>query len=190
ANLGMAAAAAGLAWYVGAGATSTVPIFAFMMVIGTGRAFAGPATRSMPADLLPPARLPWYTVRSSGTFQIAAATGPVTVGFLYDANRTLAFVVPAVLWVVAAAFLATLPDPRAAIAERSGRPLSRPGLRDAMEGLHFLRETPLVLGLISLDLFGVLFGGAVFLLPAIAKEQLGVGAVGLGWLRAAVGIGA
>ena len=66
----------------------------------------------------------------------------------------------------------------------------REGLRDAMEGLRFVRSEPVLLGAISLDLVAVLFGGAVALLPAIAEDRLGVGAVGLGWLRAAVGIGA
>ena len=56
--------------------------------------------------------------------------------------------------------------------------------------LRFIRRRPVLLGAISLDLFAVLFGGAVALLPAIAKDRLGVGAVGLGWLRAAGGIGA
>ena len=60
----------------------------------------------------------------------------------------------------------------------------------AMEGLRFIRTQPIMLGAISLDLFGVLFGGAVALLPAIAEERLHVGAIGLGWLRAAIGIGA
>ena len=59
-----------------------------------------------------------------------------------------------------------------------------------MEGLRFVRSEPVLLGAISLDLVAVLFGGAVALLPAIAEDRLGVGAVGLGWLRAAVGIGA
>ena len=63
-------------------------------------------------------------------------------------------------------------------------------IRDAFEGLRFIRRTPIVFGAISLDLFAVLFGGVIALLPAIAEERLGVGAVGLGWLRAAVGIGA
>jgi predicted MFS family arabinose efflux permease len=67
---------------------------------------------------------------------------------------------------------------------------ARPGLHDALEGIRFVRANPILLGVISLDLFAVLFGGAVALLPAIAEERLGVGAVGLGWLRAAVGIGA
>jgi hypothetical protein len=63
-------------------------------------------------------------------------------------------------------------------------------LRSAMEGLHFIKRTPILLAAISLDLFAVLFGGAVALLPVIAEEQLGVGNVAYGWLRAAGGIGA
>src|SRR5262249_16955012 len=69
-------------------------------------------------------------------------------------------------------------------------PPARARLHEAMEGLRFIRRRPVLLGAISLDLFAVLFGGAVALLPAIAEERLGVGAVGLGWLRAAIGIGA
>src|SRR5581483_9025439 len=60
----------------------------------------------------------------------------------------------------------------------------------ALEGLRFIKRTPVLLGVISLDLFAVLFGGAVALLPAIATDQLHVGAVGLGVLRAAGGLGA
>ncbi|MGH9211489.1 MAG: MFS transporter, partial [Acidimicrobiales bacterium] len=63
-------------------------------------------------------------------------------------------------------------------------------LHEALEGLRLVRRQPVLLGAISLDLFAVLFGGAVALLPAIAEERLGVGAVGFGWLRAAPGIGA
>jgi predicted MFS family arabinose efflux permease len=69
-------------------------------------------------------------------------------------------------------------------------PTARQRLHDAFEGLRFVRHQPILLGAISLDLFAVLFGGAVALLPAIAEDRLGVGAVGFGWLRAAVGIGA
>ena len=59
-----------------------------------------------------------------------------------------------------------------------------------MEGVRFIRQTPILLAVISLDLFAVLFGGAVALLPVIAEEQLNVGDVAYGWLRAAGGIGA
>ena len=60
----------------------------------------------------------------------------------------------------------------------------------ALEGLSFIRRTPIVLSAISLDLFAVLFGGAVALIPVIAEERLGVGDVAYGWLRASPGIGA
>jgi predicted MFS family arabinose efflux permease len=63
-------------------------------------------------------------------------------------------------------------------------------LHSALEGLRFIRRTPILLAAISLDLFAVLFGGAVALLPVIAEERLGVGDIGYGWLRAAPGIGA
>ncbi len=69
-------------------------------------------------------------------------------------------------------------------------PSERGGLPAALDGLRFIRRTPILLAAISLDLFAVLFGGAVALLPAICEERLHVGSVGLGWLRAAGGIGA
>lgn len=67
---------------------------------------------------------------------------------------------------------------------------SKRRLHDAFEGLRVIRANPVLLGAISLDLFAVLFGGAVALLPALAANRYGVGAIGLGWLRAATGIGA
>lgn len=78
--------------------------------------------------------------------------------------------------------------PRAASEESSSPSGSR--WREASEGFRVIRSNPILLGAISLDLFAVLFGGAVALLPAIASKQLDVNAVGLGWLRAAGGIGA
>jgi hypothetical protein len=80
--------------------------------------------------------------------------------------------------------------PDAGIEKLDNAPGARAALRQAREGLSFVRRSPILLGAISLDLFAVLFGGAVALLPAIAEDRLGVGAVGLGWLRAAAGIGA
>ena len=71
-----------------------------------------------------------------------------------------------------------------------GVPERKTRLHDAMEGLRFIRKQPVLLGAISLDLFAVLFGGAPALIPAIAKERLGVDAFGVGVLRSAIGIGA
>jgi transmembrane secretion effector len=69
-------------------------------------------------------------------------------------------------------------------------PENRPTMRTAVEGLVFIRRTPVLLAAIALDLFAVLFGGAVALIPVIAKDRLGVGDVAYGWLRAAPGFGA
>jgi hypothetical protein len=85
---------------------------------------------------------------------------------------------------------AVLPRPAYAEPARPKTSKDGGGLHQALEGLRLVRRQPILRGTITLDLFAVLFGGAVALLPAIAEERLGVGAVGLGWLRAAPGIGA
>jgi MFS family permease len=187
-----ALALAGLTVYVSTDPTSTLPIFLLVIGYGTARAFATPATRSLPADTVAPARLPWLTARQAATWQGALVLGPVLGGFLYVVAPWVPFAVAVGLVVVAAITVLTVrvrpfegspvPDP-----ERAD---GRSRMHDAMEGLRFVRSRPILLGAISLDLFAVLFGGAVALLPAIAEDRLGVGAVGLGWLRAAIGIGA
>jgi hypothetical protein len=105
---------------------------------------------------------------------------------------------------VAVMFIRTLPEPErmtaseplteaalaASGADVEALPPVRGRLHEAFEGLRFIRRSPILLGAISLDLFAVLFGGAVALLPALAADRLHVGSVGLGWLRAAGGIGA
>jgi MFS family permease len=181
---------AGLTVYVSTDPTSTLPIFLLVIAYGTARAFATPATRSLPADTVPPTRLPWLTARQALTWQGALVLGPVLGGFLYVVAPWVPFAAAVVLVSVAALTVLTVhvlpferPGPEAEGAEPSG-------VHEAMEGLRFVRSRPILLGAISLDLFAVLFGGAVALLPAIAEDRLGVGAVGLGWLRAATGIGA
>jgi len=81
-------------------------------------------------------------------------------------------------------------SPSSASTLESTPPAKRRTFHEAFEGFRVIRRNPALLGAISLDLFAVLFGGAVALLPAIAETRLGVDAVGLGWLRAAGGIGA
>jgi MFS family permease len=178
---------AALAVYAGTNPTSTLPIFLLVVGFGTARAFATPATRSLPADSMEPEQLPWLTARQSATWQGASIVGPVLGGFLYVVGVWVPFVAATVLILTAAVTVTgvrVLP-PKGPPPERT-----RASLRQAVEGLRFVRHQPVLLGAISLDLFAVLFGGAVALLPAIAEDRLGVGAIGLGWLRAAVGIGA
>lgn len=229
-----AAAAAAMAWYATTNPTSATPLFLFVLGFGIARAFAAPAVRSMPADLVPHANLPWLIVRYSGTWQLSAIVGPVLGGILYAIDPFLPFATVAGLFLVAAFAITTVKyaahvrartqaltafvEPLDAIepfelevaelraeadaddigglepgeAGPPAPPAPRGGNRldEALEGYRFIRREPVLLGAITLDLAAVLFGGALALLPAIADQRLGVGAVGLGWLRAATGIGA
>ena len=208
--VGEAAAALALAWYTTTDPTSVVPIFLIVIAFGVSRAFAAPASRSLPADLVPADRLPWLVARWSGAWQLALVAGPVLGGFLFVVDPALPYAASAGLLLLAAAALLVVrlpsgpPQPapveELALVEAAVEPVvghagaadaaAGRGMHHAMEGLRFIRREPVLLGAISLDLFAVLFGGAVALLPAIAEDRLGVGAVGLGWLRAATGLGA
>ena len=204
AALGEGAVALGLAAYAGSHPTAVAPIFMLVVAFGVSRAFVAPSSRALPADIVPAERLPWLVARHSAMWQASIIFGPVLGGTLYAVDPAWPFVAMAILLVLSAAAIISIKldavhvlidDPlvEAAIEPVLGHAAEtaeRPSLRSALEGLHFIRRQPVLLGAISLDLFAVLFGGAVALLPAIADERLGVGAVGLGWLRAAGGIGA
>lgn len=197
-----------LAAYAATDPTSAGPIFPIVILLGVGRAFVAPSARSLPADIVAPERLPWLIPRYSATWQGAIIGGPVLAGFLYAVDESLPYLAVAGLLVVAAASvllvrvrpdlgepLVESPLLEAGVEPSEGHGTAAPrsrreGLHDAMEGLRFIRRQPILLGAIGLDLFAVLFGGAVALLPAIATDRLGVDSVGLGWLRAAGGVGA
>ncbi len=106
-------------------------------------------------------------------------------GFLYSIGPSTAYAIAAVL-----EFAAIVPILMITYRREQDKLTERPTLSKALEGLHFVRRTPVVLATISLDLFAVLFGGAIALIPAVAEEQLHVGDIAYGWLRAAPGIGA
>ena len=202
-----------LALYAGSAPTSATPVFALVFLFGTARAFAAPASRALPADVVGRDRLPWVVARYSGAWQAALVAGPVLGGFLYAVDVRLPYVASALLLLASAAALRSVhvPAPAGAIGAAAvpgagdalveaavepvmggvgARPPARARLAEAVEGFRFIRRVPVLLGAVSLDLFAVLFGGAVALLPAVATDRLGVGAVGLGWLRAAAGLGA
>ena len=192
-----ALAAAAIAWYVSTDPTSATPLFLMVLVFGIARAFAAPAVRSMPADLVPHGRLPWLTVRYSAVWQISAIVGPVLGGLLFVVDPSLPFIAVTAMFATAAFGITTVRyaeharDRAPALrANRTAEEKSGNTLHEALEGYRFIRREPVLLGAITLDLMAVLFGGAIALLPAIAEDRLGVGAVGLGWLRAATGIGA
>ena len=187
------ACAVGLALFARTGPTRVWPIFLLVVGFGIARAAVAPALRALPADLAG-SQLSRVVPLNSAAWQLAVIVGPVAGGFLYVGGADWPFAFAALAVLTAAGLILRVPDVRDHSARRAAVPGEGeevPGpMREALEGLRFVRRTPLLLGTISLDLFAVLFGGAVALLPAIAEERLGVGAVGLGWLRAAGGIGA
>jgi MFS family permease len=173
--------------YAAGDPTSALPIFLIAALFGTARAFAAPSYRSLPPLVAPPGGLPRMIALYSGTWQFGLIVGPATSGFLYDIDPTVPYVVSACCFAGAAIAVTTLSLRR----EQARTPADeRPSLHHAMEGLRFIGGQPVLLGAIALDMFAVLLGGAVALLPAIAEDRLGVGNVGYGWLRAAPGIGA
>ena len=178
-------AAAGLAltsWLNG----PTWAIYSLLVMVGTARAFASPSVNTILPQLLAPAEFANANAWLSSTFQLAAITGPAIGGMLIAASgtATLPFAVAAVGQVIFILVLRTMPVrvPPPSTARRSAS--------EVFAGFRFVRANPLFLSAITLDLFAVLFGGAVALLPIFAKDILQVGPTGLGYLRAAPGIGA
>lgn len=184
---GQAACAIALMVYSLGQPTRLGPFLVLAALFGSFRAFANPAVRAMPPMVAPVGGIAKAVTLSSVTMVIAMILGPAVSGFLYAIDAWVAYATAAALMMGGAAvlLLVTYEQPSLPV-----DPDERPTLRHALEGLRFIRRTPILLAAISLDLFAVLFGGAVALLPAIAKDRLGVGDVAYGWLRAAPGIGA
>ena len=167
--------------------TAVWPFFVIAVAFGISRAFLSPATRAMYPMVAPDGGLPPVIAMSSGVWTSAMIIGPAASGFLYSIAPWVAYATTSALIFIGIIGIMRVqlerdPTPR--------NPDDKATLRSAMEGLYFIRRTPILLAAISLDLFAVLFGGAIALLPAIAEEQLHVGDVAYGWLRASAGIGA
>lgn len=160
-------------------------IFAILSLFGASRAFLVPATQATLIQLVPPERFRRALALNSSVFQIAVIGGPAVGGLIYGAGPDAVYRTVAVLLGLAALLSWTVGQNRVKAAET--RASTRSSL---LEGLHFVRSQPTILGAISLDLFAVLFGGVTALLPAYASDLLAVGPAGLGLLRTAPGVGA
>lgn len=164
-----------------------VPLYyVVLFVVGAAVAFRSPAAGSIMPELVPPRDFANANTWTSSTAELASMAGPAMGGLLIalGGSATLAFLAATLAHFFFVAVLSTLPRRPAAAAGKSQ------GLADMLAGLRFVRSTPVFLGAITLDLFAVLLGGAVSLLPIYAKDILHVGPTGLGWLRAAPAIGA
>ena len=166
-------------------ASKMLPLFAIAFALGAAEAMLSPSRRAIPPLITTQTEFPHVIALWTATFTGAAIVGPVLGGFLYTVGPAEAYAVAGVMELLSIVPLLAITYVR--VPERM---TDRPTLSAALEGLHFVLRTPIVLAAISLDLFAVLFGGAVALIPAVAEEQLGVGDIAYGWLRAAPGIGA
>jgi MFS family permease len=168
------------------GAHRLWPFLVLAVANGVATALSFPASRSLPPmlvghDLLGPA----MTIRSVVN-QTAMVGGPAVGGLLFAIHPEVVYATALSLFVVAAACMLALrvrPHADAPAAE----PLTTTTL---LAGVRFIGAAPILLGAITLDLFAVLFGGAVALLPVFAQSVLHVGPAGLGVLRSAPAIGA
>ena len=179
--------ALGLFFYISSDPTSVKPIFILVALFGVARSFGSPSGQALPIDLATSENLERVMALRSVAFQSGFIAGPVAMGFIFVVDPAYPYLAGVIAFALAIPILIMIPQPNTRRLQTRG---GMQAIRDAREGLRFMRRQPVVFGAISLDLFAVLFGGIIALLPAIAENRLGVGAVGLGWLRAATGIGA
>lgn len=159
-------------------------ILVLVFVIGVAKAFESPSMQSLLPALVPTSILPRAVAVSGSAFQMAMILGPAVGGLLYVAGPGVVYLTAAALYLVAATMMARL-------RYEHTPPKREPAtLKTLFAGVHFIRARKDVLGVISLDLFAVLLGGATALLPIFAKDILHTGPWGLGLLRAAPAVGA
>ncbi|PDT04818.1 MFS transporter [Rhizobium chutanense] len=161
---------------------TVVPIFCTLAVLGTLRAFFGPAQQSLMPSLVPAQERASAIAWGTSSWQIATIAGPVAGGLLYGISPDAAYMTSFALLAAAAAMSIRVPAGGHVTGER-------PSLETVVAGFRYIWKEKIVLGAISFDLFAMLLGGASALLPVYARDILAVGPWGLGLLRAAPGIG-
>jgi MFS family permease len=163
-----------------------LPIYFVVVLLGVVRAFNNPVSRALLPQIIPEEHLQNAFAWNSSVNQCATILGPSLGGLVYAITRGPAAVYTgSMLAAVAAVFLMAQVNLRTRA--RSKEAFS---LKSVLAGLRYIKEKKIILGSISLDLFAVLLGGAVALLPVFAREVLRTGPWGLGLLRASPAIGA
>ena len=171
-------------WGSGAAWTSRELLLGLSVLLGIARSFQMPAQQALTPMLVPASLLPRAMAFSSAGMQAAVIGGPALGGVIFVAGATAVYATCAALFAVGCALVFAvryehLPPPREPVT-----------LRTLLAGVEFVWQRKALLGAVSLDLFAVLLGGAVALLPMFAKDILHVGPWGLGLLRAAPAAGA
>ena len=162
------------------------PIYGVIAVSGVARSFLTPSRAALAAELVPRELFPRAAAWRSAAWQLAAVIGPALGGLLYGfGSARLAYGVAATLHLLAVGCLAQVR--RTVVVAESATDSVWESLG---VGVRFVLHQPVVLGAMTLDMFSVLFGGAVALLPIFASEILRVGPEGLGIMQAAPAVGA
>ena len=183
-TLGLFLSAIALLIFTMQGLHSVWPVYAVIFASGIGRSFTRPALTALSAEVVPREIYSGAVAWRSSVWQGAAIAGPALGGMLYGfSGPKLAY------GVVVALFAASLTALGAIVHTPEPFPAAGVSVGESLKvGLRFLWRQPVLLGAMTLDLFSVLFGGAVALLPIFAK-MLGAGPQGLGLLRAAPAVG-
>lgn len=176
--------AIGFAIFAEARAHEVWPLFALLVTLGIARAFWGPAVQSLAPNLVPTPALANALTMSTAGWQAAGIMGPAIGGLLQLRDPGLPFVVGATLLAVSSVVAFFIPQPAQRGSQHAGN------LETMFAGFRYIFSNKVVLGAISLDMFAVLMGGAVALLPVYAKDILHGGSFENGLLRAAPGAGA
>ena len=160
-------------------------IYVVIFLTGIFRAFTGPTFGVMIGSIVPKETLQNATTWNQGTWLSASVTGHATVGFLIAGVGNTGSLIIICILVAAGFFFMTRIKPKPTLNE----PGEKKTMDSVKEGLRFVFQSKEVLGALTLDLFAVLFGGAVAMIPVFAKDILKVGPIGFGWLNAASDIG-
>lgn len=175
------------AWFAENVSYRSPQLFFYAVIFCTGaiRAFTGPATHAIIAQLVPRDVLHFAANISSSTWLAASITGHASAGFFiawFGVHITFYIILGYVL--IAALLISFIPKKPVMVTDTGIK-----AWNSVKEGLHFVYNNKIMLSAISLDLFAVLFGGVVALVPEFAERILKVGPIGFGWLNAAMDIG-
>ncbi|WP_427184556.1 MFS transporter [Bordetella bronchialis] len=176
--------AIGLTWAIWSDVLSVPMIFLSVVILGAAQAFEQPTMQSLVPSIVPPSALQQALSVTTALFQAATIIGPALGGVAYGFNPLAPFLLSSVMFVVAGFCVMSIKT------VRGGYNRGPVTLRSAFAGVSFIFARPVMLGVISLDLFAVLLGGTTALLPIFARDILHAGPWALGLLRSSSAIGA
>lgn len=172
-----------------AGKSSIYWTYAVLVAFGAARSFINPVLQSLLPQIVSKDKLPQSLATNSTLLKLATILGPVSGGVLYSISSEFSYLACTLFFL-----LAVMPLCWVKLLYANQTPVTERFKVSAVwqrfgEGIRFIREQPIILGAISLDLFAVLLGGVITLLPIYASEVLHVGATGLGVLRSSMSVG-